>query len=63
MPEIEEECTFNIAPGNVKMQTQVNGDQLTISGLHFTKEDAASLAWLLNDSDVKLLKIKIKKKE
>jgi len=63
MPEIEEECIFEVSPGNVLLQTQVNGDQLTIRGLHLTKENAAALSWMLNDESINLFEIEIKKKE
>jgi len=61
MPEIEEELTLDVAPGNILMQTQVNGDRITINGLHFTAGQAATLAWLLNN-EVASLEITIKEK-
>jgi hypothetical protein len=60
MPEIEEECIFDVAPGNIILQTQTNGDRLTISGCQFTKEMAATLAWLVNNPSIDLLEVHIK---
>lgn len=62
MPEIEDECVFEVAPGNILLQTQVNGDRVTITGCHFTKENAAALAWMLNNTEIQVLEIQIKEK-
>ena len=48
MPEIENEVTFTIPVLNCYFATQVNGDKLVISGIELTREQAATLAWLIN---------------
>ena len=48
MPEIENEVTFTIPVLNLYFATQVNGDKLVISNIELTREQASSLAWLIN---------------
>ncbi len=48
MPEISEEVEFNLGADQLKFTTRTNGDTLLITGLHLTKEQAASLAYLVN---------------
>jgi len=48
MAELEEECIFNADCDKIKLTTQTNGDIILISGLNLTREQAASLAWLIN---------------
>lgn len=48
MPEVEDECIFATQADGVHLATQTNGDVLTISKLNLSKEQAASLAWLVN---------------
>jgi len=60
MPEIESELIIVTSSQNVQFNTQTNGDHVEIKGLHLTREQAATLAWLINNSGD--LKIKIKEK-
>lgn len=55
MAEIEEECTFTTKADEVQLTTQLNGDILTIAGVSFDKGQAASLAWLINHVNKKLV--------
>ena len=48
MPEIENEVTFTIPVLNLYFATQVNGDKLVISSIELSREQASSLAWLVN---------------
>ena len=48
MPEIEEEITFDIEEDGAKFTTVTNGDILIINDFHLTREQAATLAWLVN---------------
>lgn len=62
MAEIEEEVTFYTKSDQVKMTTSTNGERLCIKGFHFSPEQAASMAWLINmDNSVQLeFQVKIK---
>lgn len=55
MPEINDECTFVTKADNVQFSTKTNGDTIAITGVHFSKEQAASLAWLINNTDKNLV--------
>ena len=48
MAEISEEVTFEIPVLNLYFATQVNGDKLVLSDIELTREQASSLAWLVN---------------
>lgn len=48
MAELEEECIFTVAADKIKLTTQTNGDIIILSGLNFTKNQAACFAWLIN---------------
>jgi len=60
MPEIENEVTFTTITGNMVLHTMNNGDTLVLNSVHFTKEQAATLAWLINHPDGTKLEIQIK---
>jgi hypothetical protein len=55
MAEIEEECTFITKADEVKYTTQTNGDIIIISGIHLSKKQAATLAWLVNHTNKNLV--------
>jgi hypothetical protein len=57
MPEIDDKFEITVDAGGVNLQTNVNGDVITIRG-HLTQEQAAILSWLINGASS--LKIKIK---
>ena len=62
MPEIEEEVVFEMLANNMVLHTQANGDTLVLGEIHLTKEQASTLAWLINHPDDTPLKVKIKLK-
>ena len=53
-------CEFQAGADQVRLTTQTNGDSVTMKGLNLTKDQAASLAYLINDTD-NHLSIEIKK--
>ncbi len=55
MPEIESEVIFEVEEDGAKFTTQTNGDLLIITGIHLTREKAATLAWLVNVRNKKLI--------
>lgn len=55
MAEIEEEVTFCTKADQVEFHTQTNGDVVHIKKLTLTRDQATSMAWLVNtDNDVEL---------
>lgn len=62
MPEIEEEVIFNIVTDKVVFHTMQDGDTLVLNGLAFTKEEAATLSWLINHPSGVELEIQVKLK-
>lgn len=56
--EIPNECEFTVKPDQILFNTQTNGDSLSIRSLHFTSDQAATLAHLINRTTT--LKIEIK---
>lgn len=62
MPDIDEEVVFETKTDQVEFKTKTNGDSLHIIGLHLTKEQAASLAWLVNQDEGVILEIEIRVK-
>lgn len=61
MAELEEEVTLGIPTAHVQFLTKQNGDKLILSRLHFTPEQAATIAWLVNAQGS--LSVQIKQKE
>ena len=61
MPEIEDKVEFDTITNNMVLHTQANGDTLVLSAIHLTKEQAGTLAWLINHPDDTPLKVEIKK--
>lgn len=59
MAEIDEEIVFVVKTDGLKFTTQTNGDMLIITGLEFSKEQAASLAWLVNSTNNLVVEIKL----
>ena len=60
MPEIESEVIFEVGEDGAKFTTQSNGDIVIITGIHLTKQQAATLAWLVNSK--KILTFEVKEK-
>lgn len=50
MPEIEEEVTFHIEIDGAKLTTKTNGDILMFNDFHLLREQAATIAWLVNSN-------------
>ena len=48
MPEIPDKCEFVIGRDQAKLETQTNGDVLTVRGINLSPEQAGTLAYLLN---------------
>ena len=61
MPEIEPEVTFGMVTNNMVLHTQANGDTIVLREIHLAKEQAATLAWLINHPDTTPLEVQIKK--
>ncbi|MCJ7828712.1 MAG: hypothetical protein MUP81_03105 [Dehalococcoidia bacterium] len=59
MPTLNEVCEFTVPAVSFILHTQVNGDTLVLEKLELSKEEAASLAWLINHPEA-MLKVKIK---
>lgn len=60
MAGLEEEVVLDVPSAHLDFLTKQNGDKLTISRLHLTAEEAASIAWLTNSKAVLSLQIKLK---
>lgn len=55
MATIPETCEFVCNSDKAYMQTNLNGDTITIAGVHLSQDNAATLAWLMNqDSNLKI---------
>ncbi len=48
MPEIPENCEFEVGADQIELKTRTNGDSIYLSSLNLTQENATSLAWLVN---------------
>lgn len=62
MPVISDEVVFDVGADALEFHTKTNGDLVLIRGLHLTTEQAASLAWLVNQGNEAILEIEIKVK-
>ena len=60
MVEITETCVFVTKADSVRFDTSTNGDKMCITDLDLSKEQAASLAWLINHEATTNLKFRIK---
>ncbi len=63
MATIDEVCVFVTKADSVSFDTSTNGDKLCITNLELNKEQAASLAWLINHEATTNLKFRIKLEE
>ena len=59
MPEIEDEVTFTVEIDGAKLTTQTNGDILIINNFRLSREQAASLAWLVNSNQKIQFQVKL----
>ena len=62
MPEISENCEFETSAECIVLKTWTNGDEVKITGVHFSQGQVASLAWLINKAPQTVLSIEIKEK-
>lgn len=60
MATIDEICVIVTKADSVCFETSTNGDKLCINNLMLSKEQAASLAWLINHEATTNLKFRIK---
>ncbi len=59
MPEIEDEVMFILGADQLKFTTATNGDTLVVSGINLTREQAASVAYLVNSQQELQVEIKL----
>jgi len=59
MPEIPDKCEFETVADQIRLTTQSNGDTIHIKGIHLGRDEAAALAYLINNTQ-NHLKIEIK---
>ena len=59
--EVESEVKFTTGEDGVKFTAQSNGDIILITGIHLNKDQAASLAYLVNCK--KSLSFEVKEKQ
>lgn len=51
---------FDIMPDQLQFNTQTNGDKLRISGINLDANQAAALAYLINQPESLKIEIKVK---
>ncbi|KKM79561.1 hypothetical protein LCGC14_1348780 [marine sediment metagenome] len=59
MPEIEDEVTFDVEVDGAGFTTKTNGDILIINNFHLSREQAATLAWLVNSNQKIQFQVKL----
>lgn len=59
MPEIEDEVTFDVEEDGAELKTKTNGDILIINKFNLSREQAASLAWLVNSNQKIQFQVKL----
>ena len=62
MPQISDEIKFDVGADDIEFHTKTNGDLVLIRNLHLTTEQAASLAWLVNQGNDAVLEFEVKVK-
>lgn len=60
MAEVNEICIIEVTCDQLCFVTQTNGDSISLSGLELSREQATSLAWLINSGEETTLQIKIR---
>lgn len=63
MATVDEICVFITKADSVTFETSTNGDKICINNLILSKEQAVSLAWLINHEATTNLKFRIKLEE
>lgn len=59
MPEIAEFVKFSVVTDKVVLHTMTDGDTLVLNGISLSKEDAATLSWLINHPSATELEIEV----
>ena len=62
MADIPEICVFTTKADSVSFESTTNGDKLCVA-MNLSKEQAATLAWLINHEATTNLKFRIKLEE
>ncbi len=57
---METECKFTTTADHFLFSTQVNGDNITLSNLVLSQEQATALTWLINKGSGTNLSVEIK---
>ena len=60
MPEVEDECKFDVLANQMQFITAKGGDKIMMKTLSFTAEQAASLAYLINADVTLAVEVKVK---
>lgn len=60
MPEINDECIFEVDSGRVMFRSRKNQSTMEINCSDFTQDQATSLTWLINNGPVLEFQIKVK---
>ena len=60
MAQVAETVTFNTKEDQVQFNTRTNGDELHILNLKLNRNQATSIAWLVNSDRSHELEIKIR---
>ena len=59
MATIPDTVTIDITADKLKLTTQTNGDVIILTGLNLTYDQAATLAWLINQP-IETLEVKVR---
>ena len=59
MPQIPETAEFTVGADQAIFTTKTNGDILKITGLHLPAEQAAALAYLVNQPNKLKIEVKV----
>lgn len=62
MATIKEVCVFTTKADQVQFHTQTNGDFISIKNLKLSRDQATTLAWLVNTDNNAILKFRVKLK-
>jgi hypothetical protein len=61
MPEINDDAKFDVSPKCLRFITQVDGDLLEMRGLELPADQAATIAYLTNQSQSLEIEMRVKK--
>ena len=53
--EIPDKATIIVGADQIDFNTKTNGDRLSIRGIDLDADNAATLAWLINNGEVKII--------